>query len=495
MASSNSSDDHVPPLFKVNSNVDGYTAHECIRVERCPLCNQKTKAFYCKECVRNGNFYHSRMKLPERYADKKLRYFRLRRDLLDQDGEVERLHQAKTRHLLLKEKVEEVKDRVALLRLVISATKQNTRQVRTQSAELYNTNAVRRQQLPLFQLRLSKMKKILQQYQEKIQDKREQLAISEAQLKGVVRGNIRQLTRYIFPITEVQPARSMDTDPEHLDTVSAIAEASQTTYVRGRWVYTDTSHETQYRIVHPLLPGSGDYSAYNLLLMNTGSECEDSDNEERSGGFSVCAGLTYLTQLVNTLAFYLDVTLPKKLCYSEFCRIELSEQQFARRVARLNTNVLYLCLSQNVPAKLLRPTHTTPNLLALLDTQVADLGRQGSFEIAESLVESMEEGMEEDNADGSDSEEEEDTDTLSAEWETVPNFPLLEPPPSVPTHQAFSTFNSTTIYSQATMGQIAQGGMGLGAMGVGAGGIVSSAAASVISLFRGFGGGQQRNNY
>lgn len=39
--------------------------------------------------------------------------------------------------------------------------------------------------------------------------------------------------------------------------------------------------------------------------------------------------------------------------------------------------------------------------------------------MAESLVESMEEGMEETNTEGSDSEEEEDTDTLSAEWETV----------------------------------------------------------------------------
>lgn len=54
---------------------------------------------------------------------------------------------------------------------------------------------------------------------------------------------------------------------------------------------------------------------FPLAVMNTGGECEDGDNEERSGGFSVCAGLTYLTQLVNTLAFYLDVTLPKKLCY------------------------------------------------------------------------------------------------------------------------------------------------------------------------------------
>nr|UXP86415.1 beclin-1 [Procambarus clarkii] len=488
MAFSSSSGDHAPSLFKVNSNSNGYTSNTNLRVERCPLCNQKTKAFYCKECVRNGNFFHSRMRLPVRYAEQKVRYLELRRNLQVKEKEVERLYQEKTQHLLLKAKIEEVKDRVELLRLVIDATKNNTAEVKTQNAEVFNINAARNKQLPLFLQRLSKVKQILHQYQEKIRDKKEQLAICEAQLKGVIRGNIRQLTRYIFPITEVKPARSMDTDPCSIDTVSAIAEASQTTYVRGRWIHLGTSHETQYQIVHPLLPGSGDYSAYNLLCMNMGSEVEDIDVEEQAGGFHVSAGLTYLTQFVNTLAFYLDVTLPKKLCYSEFCRNELSEQQFARRVTRLNTNVLYLCLSQNVPATLLRPTHTVSNLLALLNTQVADLGRQGSFEIDESLIESMEEGMEEERAEGSDSED--DTDTLSAEWETVPNIPLLEPP-SIP-HQAFSTFNSTAIYSQTGMGQIGQGGMGMGALGMGAGGIVSSAAASVMSLFRGFAGTQQK---
>lgn len=65
-------------------------------------------------------------------------------------------------------------------------------------------------------------------------------------------------------------------------------------------------------------------------------------------------------------------------------------------------------------------------------------------------------------------------------------------PPNVPTHQAFSTFNSTAIYSQAAMGQTGPVGMGIGTMGAGAGGIVSSAAASVISLFRGFSGTQQK---
>ncbi|KAK3885356.1 hypothetical protein Pcinc_010435 [Petrolisthes cinctipes] len=453
-----------------------------------------------KGCCRTTNMIGTH----EGYADKKLRYYRLRKELKEQETEVEMLHKNRTEHLLLKERVEEMKEKMELLNLVMEDNKKQMAEIKTRTAEVSNLNAMRRKELPIFHQRLEKMSKILEQYEAKIKDKREHLTRSEGQLKGVVRANIKQLTTNIFPISQVKPTpSSSEGEPGQRDTASAIAEASQTTYVRGRWVYTDTSHETRYKVVEPILSGPGDYAAHYLLSIpsvavpSSEGEGEDSGSggeggatatesgaggvERLGGAVSVCAGLTYLTQLVNTLAFYLDVTLPKKLCYSEFCRGELTEAQFARRVCRLNTNVLYLCLSQKVPPSVLRPTHTTPNVLALLDTQQADLGRQGSFEIAESLVESMEEGMEEEDqgGDGSDTEEEEDTDTLSAEWETVPNFTLPETTSGPPTHQAYSTFSSTAVYSQA-VGQT-------GAAGT-AGGIVSSAAASVISLFRGLSG-------
>ncbi|KAK4300973.1 hypothetical protein Pmani_026846 [Petrolisthes manimaculis] len=424
------------------------------------------------------------------------------KELKEQETEVELLHKDRTEHLLLKEQVEEMKEKMELLNLVLQENKKQLAEMKIRTAEVCNRNAVRQKELPIFHQRLNKMTKILDQYEAKIKDKRENLTKSEGQLKSVVRESIKELTTNIFPISQVKPTpSSSEGEPGQRDTASAIAEASQTTYVRGRWVYTDTSHETRYKVVEPILSGPGDYSAPYLLSIpsvavpssegegeDSGSGGEGGATESGAGGVerlgsavSVCAGLTYLTQLINILAFYLDVTLPKKLCYSEFCRGELTEAQFARRVCRLNTNVLYLCLSQKVPPSVLRPTHTTPNVLALLDTQQADLGRQGSFEIAESLVESMEEGMEEEDqgGDGSDTEEEEDTDTLSAEWETVPNFTLPETTTGPPTHQAYSTFSSTAVYSQAA-GQT-------GAAGT-AGGIVSSAAASVISLFRGLGG-------
>lgn len=485
-------------------------------LERCPLCNQRSQNYYCKECVRNGTFYHSRMRLPERYADKRLRYLRFRRETEALQVEVENAHDHKTRHLLLREKTAEVRDRVRLLQLVLQESKENLVKVRTETLEVAKENKDRRAHLPVFQDRLKRLLGIISQYQKKIAEKSDILSLNERRLKCLARWSIQEAHRYIFPITEIKPPESSESDTS--STAWALAEALQTTYVRGRWIYTDASHETQYRVVEPLLPGSGDYSAYNMAVLTSGGGVGGSSGggsggggedggaaakEERGGGYNICAGLTYLAQLVSVLAFYLDMTLPKKLCYSDFCKSELSEQQFARRVAHLNANALYLCLSQGVPPSLLRPSHTVANVLALLDSTVADLGRQGSFEIPSVLVESLEEEMEgmEEGGGWSDTEDEEDTDTLSAEWETVPHLPpldsttthpLLLPPSQPPTHQAPSTFASTTatFYSQA-MGGLG-GGAGGAAGGGGAGGLVTSAAASVMSLFRGLGGGHHK---
>jgi hypothetical protein len=48
------------------------------------------------------------------------------------------------------------------------------------------------------------------------------------------------------------------------DTVTALADATRTAYIRGRWVFTDSSGQLQHCIVSPSLPDSGDYSAYNV---------------------------------------------------------------------------------------------------------------------------------------------------------------------------------------------------------------------------------------
>lgn len=46
--------------------------------------------------------------------------------------------------------------------------------------------------------------------------------------------------------------------------VNALAEASQTTFISDRWEYSDYLGEMKYCIAGPTLPGSGNYSAYNI---------------------------------------------------------------------------------------------------------------------------------------------------------------------------------------------------------------------------------------
>lgn len=58
---------------------------------------------------------------------------------------------------------------------------------------------------------------------------------------------------------------SEDSDSTTSDIVtSALAEASGTSYVRGRWISDkENSSEIRHCIVEPTLPGTGDYSAYS----------------------------------------------------------------------------------------------------------------------------------------------------------------------------------------------------------------------------------------
>lgn len=61
--------------------------------------------------------------------------------------------------------------------------------------------------------------------------------------------------------------------------------------------------------------------------------------------------------------------------FSDFCSSYMNEQQFARRTARLNANILYLCFSQKADLCSLRSAETIHNILQLIENDKTDLGR------------------------------------------------------------------------------------------------------------------------
>ena len=85
--------------------------------------------------------------------------------------------------------------------------------------------------------------------------------------------------------------------------------------------------------------------------------------------------LSHVTQLSQILAFYFGVRLPKRVTHLDFIRNDLDPKRFAGRIARLHSNVLFLCASQGVPPIHLRHANPLAKLSTLLEPKICDLGR------------------------------------------------------------------------------------------------------------------------
>lgn len=220
--------------------------------------------------------------------------------------------------------------------------------------------------------------------------RRECLTELQEKLRQLKRDHVDKLVKFIFPISQAISNRSSfsSSDGESKNTINEISEATRTAYVRGKWILQDSFGEIQHIIVAPALPGNGNYSAYNdwatvtpatdvSVVGGTGKAGEDASKNvaSRNPAHTIAAALTYTSQLVQIMCFYLDIRLPYKLAYSDFCTTALSEAQFNRKVARLNANILYLCYTQGCRLNELRPTHTLENLQKLMNPTHANLGR------------------------------------------------------------------------------------------------------------------------
>ena len=138
-----------------------------------------------------------------------------------------------------------------------------------------------------------------------------------------VRTDVQALVKYIFPLSETYSKLEMCDTSGQADTVTALAEATRTAYVRGQWVLQDSHSELQHVIVAPSLPGNGDYSAYNDWVVTNQDGVPNSSAGtnnphtlcSNNNAYRISAALTYTTQMIQILSYYLDVRLPYKQVY------------------------------------------------------------------------------------------------------------------------------------------------------------------------------------
>ncbi|XP_044728894.1 beclin 1-associated autophagy-related key regulator isoform X2 [Chrysoperla carnea] len=484
-----SSDESVAPKdFHLSSSLDSGSVFT-FNHQICQLCNNFRKTFYCKQCIRNGDFTYSTSSYSERFSEKQLRLHSLRNSKQLVQEKCEKLLKKKINYDQLISETKQCNQRIVYLRKLIDATKKRKTTAVEQLGQIKKKNHDLKMRLPRYRDRVLVLERCVEDYPQGIVAKKNEIDESLKELKKLTHKHIEKLIKYIFPISKVLPTPPQSVEStlssrSNEDSVSEVlAEAQQTVYVRDRWIQLsdhETSGGVRYRIVAPTLPGSGDFSSYNdwvashkdsegSMLSGSGEGCVS--KLEQNVAFTISAALTYTAQLVNVLAFYLDVRLPYKMTYSDFSSGYMSEGQFARRVARLNANVLHLCFSQSVNPYLLRPTATIHNILCLINPELSDLGRRGPVEIDPKEAFFLEQQLSRDLENSEEDSGSED-DILPWEWESVPHVQC----PEVGILAMGSNHNGVAGGSQVST---------VGTTSI-AGGLVTSAAASIASLWRGW---------
>lgn len=314
--------------------------------------------------------------------------------------------------------------------------------------ENHDKNRAQRIILPRYEDKCRKLGEVVLVAKDKNEIMKVQRQEEMEELKTVRRGHIDKLVKFIFPMyqqmarsTSIHGPQSRKASNESLqpETINEIAEAMLVSTNFRSWTL-DSLHDPtkEFVIVAPSLPSNGNYQDYCDWIqsnkdgtVNSGMNSATSSEPghvANNNAYRIAAALTYISQLVQALSFYLDVRLPHKVGYNDFCTMGLNEQQFRKKVVRLNLNIVYLCYTQNLAMKNVQPARTMENIFHLLDIRNVDFGRTGpvldtSQRSVDSIMQSFTDILDDEH---SDTDEESDDTTLHKDWENVGNLPLLE---------------------------------------------------------------------
>lgn len=123
--------------------------------------------------------------------------------------------------------------------------------------------------------------------------------------------------------------------------------------------------EKQWKIVAPLLPAN-DSLLYSFVAC---SETMSTSESLISPLHTIFGGLSLTAQLLSQISSCTDVILPKRISMSDFgINSPSNEQQFMKKLTRLNINALFLCLAQSIDLTLLKPTEALHNISQFFET-------------------------------------------------------------------------------------------------------------------------------
>jgi beclin 1-associated autophagy-related key regulator len=355
------------------------------RVIRCPVCEKPMRTFYCARCIQKGKFVtldqshqqrteasFSETMIEYNHCDRKRTINQLQPQQAPNDGAIdesklmEELSQIKLRALT--RKTDALKALYNEQQAKLDETKRLLEKTRQQVELDRKAHRSRESKIEL-------IKRYITSRRSSVKKRQDAQANYLDELKQHASRRVYQLTQDVFPIDEINLLDQQNCSYVNMETSPLLT-------------FSDGSHHqidqlTAYSIVEPWLPGNGDYSAYSLWVNDNKDQLQAPFDEspDRSSAFRIGAALAYTTQFVKNLAIYLDVILPAKMELDMFNRELLNDAQFSYNVAKLNANVIYLCVSQGIDISLLQSQKTLKNLLLIFNLNLCDIGRKPVIEL------------------------------------------------------------------------------------------------------------------
>lgn len=255
-----------------------------------------------------------------RFAEKQLNYLNIKSSHKALDTRCSQLLHKRIIAENLATQIKRKKERIFYLHRLLEERKAKLKVSKEYKAEITKKNFETKNKTPHYEHNVND----LMDFVDKRMHQNEQLYKDrtklQQELKLRVIHNINLLIKFIFPISETISKSTHVSESSRTPDMVALAEATHTAYVKGKWVLQDSQNERQYIIVAPSLPGNGDYSAYiDWMDKHKDGVPSTGANDTLSStnnAYRICAALTYTAQFVHLLSYYLDVRLPYNVFYA-----------------------------------------------------------------------------------------------------------------------------------------------------------------------------------
>ncbi|XP_070503000.1 beclin 1-associated autophagy-related key regulator [Chironomus tepperi] len=357
---SNNEEQSPPERFQIE--IESKPVNKNSNTYLCTLCMNHKFKIICSRCLSLGLFAYRNSE--ERFVDKQQKLKNLKNAQLLLNNQFMKQFQVLKKLENLRNGILKTRKQNVLLVNLIKEKKESIQKLQEVKKENHEKNRSMKIILPKYEDKVNKLGEYVMVAVEKNEELRKKSQEQMEQLKNLRRINVDKLIEYIFPIKVKVSKNSFqhEIDKDANAILPSNDESLGSDYFTKEFVIANG----------PRIPSNGNYFyEYSKWLVHSKNHSNAAQNDEGTirlthKTYSIVAALTFIAQLINSLSFYLDVRLPYKITSDDFVKVNLNEQQFRKKINKLNYIVAYIGYMQNIPKSNIHSSFIIENLRNIL---------------------------------------------------------------------------------------------------------------------------------